>query len=1426
MVESNEKQNIHFYERKSELWISGFANVPYADIVLPIGTLEFHLKENRLISSIDEASAMCNAQNQMSPFWINGIWYYGGAVDLQNGDMLYVGAYIITFFENYIVIEGDISEANINLTQIAPKQDIFTGYPYYKRSPRIIYRLPHEKIEIKSPPKKKEFSKGGLVQLIVPVLTTTAFTVAMGFFLKRGPYMYMSVGMTVITLIFSIKNFFSDRKDIRDSNSIREKTYWDYLLKVRKEIREKRQKERIAFDYISPTVEDIQCGLKYFNNRLYERTLTDDDFMQVTLGYYTGKSGVEVRYSREDLETDKDELIDAAKEIPKEYANVEKIPLNISLRHAHLGLVGSKENVHEQLKILMLQLTFFQSYHDLEIVFIHDEKYKDEFSYIKWYPHLRIHVINVLGEICTENGKDTLSSLQQILKDRKQRLEEKKQEQIFKPHFLFIIDEPKMILNHPVMEYLQSQELNLGFSMIYTTDNEANLPENIKTVCLIENSGDGRLLLNEGERVNKQFWLQRTKAIDLEKMARTEAGIIHEEGISSRIPEGVTFFDMYGVDKPEEMRADQLWKKNQSHKSLAVPLGLRAKDDIVYLNLHEKAHGPHGLVAGTTGSGKSEIIQSYILSLAVNFHPYEVGFLLIDYKGGGMANLFKELPHLLGTITNLDKSESMRAMASIKSELSRRQQIFSDCGVNHINGYNKLFKENQVEEPLPHLFLISDEFAELKREQPDFMTELVSAARIGRSLGIHLILATQKPSGVVDDQIWSNSKFKLCLKVQSESDSKEMLKTPDAANITEAGRAYLQVGNNEIYELFQSAWSGATFTDEKTEEEKEDDRVYLLNELGQGELINQDLSGNSVKVAGETVKTQLDVTVQYLHDIYELEKSVVIKNKKTFTEVKKPWLPSLPAPMESPYTKEVVDSAIFSKGDFKLGIGMVDIPEEQSQIEYEIDLIKNGHILYMASSGYGKSLFLTNIIIGLAMKNAVRHLKFYIIDLGNSALIPLHMLPHVADYMGLDDSEKIEKFIRIITEEMSSRKKKFAKAMAQNISVYNETVSEPLSVIVIAIDNYDAIKEIGDGAEQFMQKLSRDGAGLGIYIITTLTRNAVMRASVMNNFKEKIAGFNFEASEPRTLIGRTELTLPEDKKGRALVKLSNINLMQLYTPVPCETELEYIENLKKLVRDIAEASSEKRAMGIPVLPEELNFNQISMYPGYEENENVYKIPVGIETENLNVQYIDLMKEPALIIGSSGTGRTNMLINIIQSLLQKSQPEIFIFDAKNAGLRELADSPTIHYAFDENSTNSMLEDIKELSDQRKKSYDENGKHDLTLQEYGKKLSPVYIIVDVVQELYERVGERADSIDILFHAYETGIFVIVSSDIKLRARTSKFLMMLTDCKYGVVLGSIREQTIFPNDGLREDNRDVRFGYLHQKGKNRKMMLPQAV
>lgn len=225
----------------------------------------------------------------------------------------------------------------------------------------------------------------------------------------------------------------------------------------------------------------------------------------------------------------------------------------------------------------------------------------------------------------------------------------------------------------------------------------------------------------------------------------------------------------------------------------------------------------------------------------LNYHPDEVAFILIDYKGGGMANLFGGTPHVAGVITNISESgrgeekssaasvnQTQRALLSLKSEIKRRQKIFSEFGVNHIDQYSKLYRAGHGSGALPHLIIISDEFAELKKEQPEFIKELVSTARVGRSLGIHLILATQKPSGVVDDEIWSNARFKLCLKVQDRQDSMEMLKRPEAADLTRIGRGYLQIGNDELFELFQSGYSGAEYQPELEPEELQLNQIELL----------------------------------------------------------------------------------------------------------------------------------------------------------------------------------------------------------------------------------------------------------------------------------------------------------------------------------------------------------------------------------------------------------------------------------------------------------------------------------------------------------------------------------------------------------------------------------------------------------------------
>ena len=669
---------------------------------------------------------------------------------------------------------------------------------------------------------------------------------------------------------------------------------------------------------------------------------------------------------------------------------------------------------------------------------------------------------------------------------------------------------------------------------------------------------------------------------------------------------------MYQAETFNDLKVLSRWENHAPYQSLAVPIGLRGKDDLVYLNLHEKAHGPHGLIAGTTGSGKSETIQSYILSLAVNFHPHDVAFLLIDYKGGGMANLFKDLPHLLGTITNLDGAQSMRALASINAEIHRRERLFGQYGVNHINQYQKKFKLGEATEPLPHLFLISDEFAELKVNQPDFIKELVSIARVGRSLGVHLILATQKPSGVVDDQIWSNSRFKLALKVADRGDSMEMLRTADAAEITQTGRAYLQVGNNEVYELFQTAWSGADYQPEKDQLGIEDHTIYLINELGQYEVLNQDLSGLDMAEEIKEVPTELDVIVQEINHLHQEE---------GIAAVAQPWLPPLKERITLDELDKVVPIEAWQKRTApSVLIGVADIPQAQKQEAVAIDLSKDGNILLYGSPGTGKTTFLQTVAMDLARKQSPENLTMYLLDFGTNGLAPLTQLPHVADSLLLDQTEKIQKFIRIINRELDRRKKLLSEHGVGTIALYREVTGKQEPTMVILMDSYESMKDEPYETDLFklFMRISREGLSIGVHLIITASRQNNLRAQLYSNFKHQLTLPQNDISEIRGIVGATPLaSTMEDIKGRALMKRDEVDVVQFALPVAGDNDIQIINNLRDQVQSLKEMWTGRTPAGIPMVPDELTEAAFMMnYESVKTDLSEGLIPLGLDKDTV------------------------------------------------------------------------------------------------------------------------------------------------------------------------------------------------------------------
>lgn len=701
----------------------------------------------------------------------------------------------------------------------------------YHRSPRRIARLVGGAVAIEPPPPPEQERRAPLLMTIGPALTMTlpmlaGSGVALLGASTGGAYMYTGIvtaGLSaVIGAVWALVNMRYGRKTRRENEARRFNAYSEYLIRTAARIREDYEENtRLMLKTYPSARQCLADGCK--GQHLWERNPHHEDFLSFRLGLGDVPFQEEIQIPGDKFELYPDNLRDKPRLIRDNFRTLRQVPVCVDLRRERMvGLVGGPDRSGARgiLYNLVAQIAVQNCYTDVKLAFLYQEDQGDDtekWAWCHWLPHVwsESRKTRYLAANRSE-ASDVLYELAAVLRTRSEQASANNGSTLFRPWYIVVLEDASVLENEPIARYLLDPGVNLGVTTLFLADDAEQLPNACD--CIIRNDAAyaGIYHARAADMESGRLQLETADARSLEQLARHLSDIeVNEIEVGGEIPNSITFFEMYGVARPEELNAPERWKHDRTYENMRALIGQKAGGQPCYLDVHEKYHGPHGLVAGTTGSGKSETLQTYILSLALNFSPYDVGLFIIDYKGGGMANLFAGLPHMLGSISNLSGRQIQRAMVSIKSENLRRQRIFNENGVNNINLYTTLYKNGEATQPVPHLFIIIDEFAELKREQPDFMRELISVAQVGRSLGVHLILATQKPSGTVDDNIWSNAKFRLCLRVQDRQDSMDMLHRPDAAYLTQAGRGFLQVGSDEVFEQFQSGWSGAVY-DEAT----------------------------------------------------------------------------------------------------------------------------------------------------------------------------------------------------------------------------------------------------------------------------------------------------------------------------------------------------------------------------------------------------------------------------------------------------------------------------------------------------------------------------------------------------------------------------------------------------------------------------------
>ena len=1273
--------------------------------------------------------------------YLNHVEWTGDQIQLEAGDELSLEGICLKVYPEEIWVTG-LATVSSNLTlRGASRHGFYPDYPDYHRSPRIIYRSSEDKIQIAPPSKEPQKPNDELLRLIVPPLLMVGVTVLITLVQPRGIYILVTVTMSIASAIFSVRGFFKNRKKFKEDKKERIDLYHLYLKDKAIELNKLEREQRDGMLYHFPNINELTGLVTDYSHRIYEKTPLHFDFLYYRLGLGQVPTSYKLTYGQEERSGKKDALEEEGYALYTRHRKIPDLPIVANLSHGPVGYIGPRNLVLEQLQLLVMQLAVFHSYHDVQVITIMPEEERDQWDWLRWLPHATLQELNVRGFVYNQRTHDqVLNSLNQILKLRKTQKEEATRQEttLYSPHYVVLVTDEKLILDHIIMEFFTEDPTDLGCSLIFVQDVMSSLSENIKTVVNIKDRNTGQLVMEEGILREIDFRLDHfPEGYDKERIARTLAPLNHLQNLKSSIPDTVTFMEMYGAETFSDLQVLQKWQQNAPYKSLAVPIGLRGKEDLVYLNLHEKAHGPHGLIAGTTGSGKSETIQSYILSLAVNFHPHDVAFLLIDYKGGGMANLFKNLPHL---------------------------------------------------------FLISDEFAELKVNQPDFIKELVSIARVGRSLGVHLILATQKPSGVVDDQIWSNSRFKLALKVADRTDSMEMLKTPDAAEITQTGRAYLQVGNNEVYELFQSAWSGADYQPDKDEMGIEDHTIYLINDLGQYEVLNQDLSGLDLAEDIKEVPTELEAIVSQIQ---------VLTESQQIPPVPQPWLPPLKERMTLQELEPIQPQEAWEqKKPVSVLLGMADIPQAQKQEPVSVNLSKDGHILLYGSPGTGKTTFLQSAAMDLARKFSPKDITLYLMDFGTNGLAPLGQLPQVADTLLLDQTEKIAKFVRIMERELNRRKKLLSDYGVGTLELYRQASGQQEPAIVILLDSYESMKEEAYEAELFrlLVRISREGLSIGVHLLVTAGRQSNLRAQFYANFKHQLSLPQNDVGEVRSIVGSTPLAATmEDIKGRALMKRDEVDVIQLALPVAGANDAQVLNNLRQEVASLQEAWTGQRPSAIPMVPEELTeadfYSRASVQAAYEQG----LVPLGLDMETVEPITWNLSKGNLLYL----TDKEEQMSALTRHIAQGKQKVIVLAPRYSTLNLEIYGKEVIY----ENDIQDIENCLEILEIEIKKRIQQELKdHTATII--------LYNVTEIIGNLTPMAQKRLEFI------FKQGLYAgyasLVMTNQSISRNIEPPLRLAKGFKQALVSMRLNDQTIVPvaKKPLREPLLDVQVHYFVQE------------
>ncbi|SUU13739.1 DNA translocase FtsK [Actinomyces denticolens] len=798
---------------------------------------------------------------------------------------------------------------------------------------------------------------------------------------------------------------------------------------------------------------------------LWERRPADPDWLELRVGTADLPSNVEIK--SQERASHEAPLMWTAPDVPV------TVPLGV------LGVVGVTGPERLRLATWMVsQCATLHSPADLELVLLSDSVQggagEQAWDWSRWLPHMR----GIGGQGERAQAGLVANDVQQRVNELVSRIEaaEKKQQshERMVPRTVVILDGSRQLRLVPGMVQVLREGAKHGICFLCLDPDPVGLPEECRSVVVARPTT--ATLARAGEMEVEQVLLDLVPASWPERVARSQAAVrdVSSEGAAALIPVSSRLLEVVRMEEPDAGAVLERWAHRG--RSTTAVLGEDAEGPF---SVDISRDGPHALVAGTTGSGKSELLQTLIASLCLGNRPDALTFVLVDYKGGAAFKDCARLPHTVGMVTDLDGHLTSRALESLGAELRHREHQLARLGAKDIEDY--VATMTPEDEPMPRLMIIIDEFAALVAELPDFVTGLVDIARRGRSLGVHLVLATQRPAGVVSAEIKSNTNLRIALRVTDENDSQDVIEARDAAHVpsTLPGRAFARLGLTSLRQFQASRVGGRP-----------------RGEVGGAEALASQLTLRSLAApAPMRVETEEDVsTPTDLARLVDAMRQAHAQSKAS--DPRSPWLPALgeTITLDDLASAPGAPGRRSSDGDATppVPLGMEDMPAEQAQRVMTWDYAHGGHLGIAGAPRTGRSCFLRLIAAAIARSSSPAAVHMYGIDGGSGALLPLVSMPHVGAVVTRDQPDRVRRLFALLVKEVARRQQVFALRGCATLAEQRATAppGEALPYLLLLIDRWDgftaSFEDVDGGVLlQNVESLMREGLAVGLRVVVT-----------------------------------------------------------------------------------------------------------------------------------------------------------------------------------------------------------------------------------------------------------------------------------------------------------------------------------------------------